>query len=53
MLPFYGGRPAEDFIALLTDAGYVDLVVEPMMEDVYWHDGRNWDRWALHATNPA
>jgi len=53
MLPFYGGRPAEDFIALLTDAGYVDLVVEPMMEDVYWHDGRNWDRWAVHATSPA
>ena len=47
MLPFYGGRPAADIVTLLTGAGFVDISVESLHDDVYWLDGRNRDRFAV------
>jgi len=47
LLPFYGGRPAQDIVDLLTEAGYVDVSVESLHDDVYWLDGRDRDRFAV------
>jgi len=41
LLPFYGGRSPPDMMALLTDAGFVHVTVEPLNDDVYWLDGKD------------
>ncbi len=51
-LPFYGGRPALDIVALFEEAGYRDVTVEPLEDQVYWHDGVDAERYAVHARNP-
>ncbi len=49
-LPFYGGRPAADYAALLIEAGFTGVRVESLHDDRYWLDGRNRDRFAVSGT---
>jgi SAM-dependent methyltransferase len=52
-LPLYGGRSADDIVRLYEAAGYADLNVEWLRDDVYWHDGIDVERYAIHARNPV
>jgi hypothetical protein len=35
-LPLYGGRPAEELVALLANAGFVQVADRPLMDAALW-----------------
>ncbi|MCC6175596.1 MAG: class I SAM-dependent methyltransferase [Chloroflexi bacterium] len=51
-LPLYGGRPAEELAAFVTECGFVDIRVEPLMDAVLWGEAPERERYALHAYTP-
>jgi ubiquinone/menaquinone biosynthesis C-methylase UbiE len=52
-LPFYGGRPADDVVALHEAAGLREVRVESLHHDDYWLDGRGRDRYAVLGRRPG
>lgn len=51
-LPLFGGRPAGDMVALVTDAGYDDVTVEELDVEALWGGPREGTRYAVHARRP-
>ena len=46
-LPLFGGRPASDLAAILTEAGFLEVESEPLMEADLWGAEPDRERYAL------
>ena len=48
-LPLYGGRPSTELAAFVSEAGFVDIEIEPLGDAVLWGKEPERERYALHA----
>jgi ubiquinone/menaquinone biosynthesis C-methylase UbiE len=51
-LPLHGGRPAAELVTLVTDAGFVDVRVEPLEDPDLWGGEGHGERYAILASMP-
>ena len=52
-LPLFSGRPAAEIASLVEAAGWADLVVEPLTDEVLWGGPSERQRYALSARKPG
>jgi hypothetical protein len=52
-LPLFSGRPAAEIAPLVEAAGWADLVVEPLPDEVLWGGPSERQRFALSARKPG
>jgi ubiquinone/menaquinone biosynthesis C-methylase UbiE len=52
-LPLFGGRPAADLADILTEAGFLEVEKEPLMDAVLWGAEPDRERYALLGRAPT